>query len=110
MNEVRINGKTYPVNFGLYSLAEFSKEQGLKSVTDLFALFEAGDLVMMIDLFWHGLLAGHDQAGKELELTKQQFQYSVDQAIMDEFSKAFNAQYETTLPENPTRPARVKKR
>lgn len=109
-NQVEIGGKKYPVNFGLYALAEFTKEQGIKTMEELFEAFRGGDLMLMIDLFWKALEAGSAEYGKELELSKSQFRYGCNQAIMDEFTRAFNAQFETQLPENPTKPVRPKKK
>lgn len=103
-SQVKINGKNYPVNFGFYALHEYAFSLGLKTVRELFELFEAGDFTKIIDLYYHGLKSGALAEGKELDIDLIRFRYLVDDDLMLQFNTAFNNQYQTVIPENPTKP------
>ena len=65
---IELGGKSYPVNFGLWTLRCFCKEQNLK-LGDLQNLTENMDFDTMIGLAYHGLKGGARVEKKKFELT-----------------------------------------
>lgn len=65
---IEIDGKEYAVNFGLWTLRCFCKEQKLK-LSDLQNLTENMDFDTMIGLAYHGLKGGARVEKKKFELT-----------------------------------------
>lgn len=65
---IEIGGKTYAVNFGLWTLRCFCKDQKLK-LSDLQSLNENMDFDTMIGLAFHGLKGGARVENEKFELT-----------------------------------------
>lgn len=91
-HEVETAGKKFPVHFGMASLMRFCEEEGIQ-LTEL----QTAKPTAMLRLFYKGLEHGHRRAGKELQLSQQDFEDLIDDDAL--FFTALSNAFAASMPE-----------
>jgi len=111
---VLINGKDYPVRFGMNSLRMFCKDTG-RSLADLDKLGEGISLDDACYLILNGIKDGSRVSGQECSLTVDDVADMLDEdfdalnKVLEIFSTQFSAKFETEGNDKATKVAKEKK-
>ncbi len=92
-----INGKDFPVRYGMAALMDFTKKTNIK-VNELDKLGQEMTIEAAIALCWAGLKNGARKAGKEFELTLLDVADLIDddESVITKCMEIFQEQYNTS--------------